>query len=209
MAQPLPETELRRCNGGPVCFAQSGLGPITTQVQWAKPRVGTQSTTIAPGFKLVRLVDGSFPIENPSGPITLVGGQHYYFEALVKEGTGTFTLSGVNTYTGATTVSGGTLDVDWADLTGFGQHVRLVDVDHDGYDEVVAENADRDVLRAERWLRAQMRPLIEASLVGPDRNPLLTTSAVCAVWNRFLQGQTSWSRPWGLFVLQQWCERNL
>ena len=57
----------------PVCFAQSGLGPITTQVQWAKPRVGTQSTTIAPGFKLVRLVDGSFPIENPSGPITTFG----------------------------------------------------------------------------------------------------------------------------------------
>ena len=56
-----------------LCFAQSGIGPITTQVKWAKPRVGTQSTTIAPGFKLLRIVDGSFPLENPSGPITTFG----------------------------------------------------------------------------------------------------------------------------------------
>lgn len=50
-----------------------GIGPITTGVKWAKPRVGHPGTTISSGFKLVKLVDGQFPIENPSGPITKFG----------------------------------------------------------------------------------------------------------------------------------------
>jgi len=29
------------------------------------------------------------------------------------------------------------------------------------------------------------------------------------VWNRFLAGKTSWSRPWSLFVLAKWCDQNL
>jgi len=57
----------------PVVFAQSGIGPVTTSVKWAKPRKGHPGTSIAPGFSLVRVVDGSFPIENPSGPITTFG----------------------------------------------------------------------------------------------------------------------------------------
>ena len=29
------------------------------------------------------------------------------------------------------------------------------------------------------------------------------------VWNNFLQGQTTWSRPWSLYVLNEWCRRHL
>jgi len=50
-----------------------GIGPITTGVRWSKPRVGHPGSTIAPGFQLNKLVDGQFPLENPSGPIAQFG----------------------------------------------------------------------------------------------------------------------------------------
>ncbi len=62
----------------------------------------------------------------------------------------------------------------------------------------------------ERWLRGEMRPIVEDALLsnGSDQS-LLNPGAVRDVWNRFLAGETSWSRPWSLFVLQRWCEENL
>ena len=32
---------------------------------------------------------------------------------------------------------------------------------------------------------------------------------VRSVWGAFLAGTTSWSRPWSLYVLNEWCRRNL
>jgi asparagine synthase (glutamine-hydrolysing) len=62
----------------------------------------------------------------------------------------------------------------------------------------------------ERWLRGEMRPVIENALLGRDSDQaMLNPDAVHRVWNRFLSGETSWSRPWSLFVLKQWCEQNL
>jgi asparagine synthase (glutamine-hydrolysing) len=62
----------------------------------------------------------------------------------------------------------------------------------------------------ERWLRGEMRPVVEDVLLKNnwDRTSI-SASAVRKVWNRFLAGETSWSRPWSLFVLQRWCEQNL
>jgi asparagine synthase (glutamine-hydrolysing) len=62
----------------------------------------------------------------------------------------------------------------------------------------------------ERWLRGEMRPVVEETMLKSnwDRTPI-GASAVRDVWNRFLAGETSWSRPWSLFVLQRWCEQNL
>jgi len=59
----------------------------------------------------------------------------------------------------------------------------------------------------ERWLRAEMRAVVEPALLGDDS--LLNSGAVREVWNRFLAGETSWSRPWALFVLKRWCAENL
>src|SRR5258708_11768324 len=59
----------------------------------------------------------------------------------------------------------------------------------------------------ERWLRGEMRLVIEPALLKNDS--FLRTGAVRSVWNRFLAGETSWSRPWALFVLHHWCEGNL
>ena len=62
----------------------------------------------------------------------------------------------------------------------------------------------------ERWLRGEMRPVVEDALLNGDWDQTpVSPSAVREVWNRFLAGETSWSRPWSLFVLKQWCRQNL
>ena len=62
----------------------------------------------------------------------------------------------------------------------------------------------------ERWLRGEMRPVVENALISSDPDQTsLSPGAVREVWNRFLAGGTSWSRPWSLFVLKRWCEQNL
>jgi len=62
----------------------------------------------------------------------------------------------------------------------------------------------------ERWLRGEMRQPVETALLGSGANHAsLNPEAVREVWNRFLAGETSWSRPWSLFVLARWCEQNL
>jgi asparagine synthase (glutamine-hydrolysing) len=62
----------------------------------------------------------------------------------------------------------------------------------------------------ETWLRGEMRPVVEAALTNSAWDQTsLNASAARRVWNHFLAGETSWSRPWSLFVLKQWCEQNL
>src|SRR5208282_2077468 len=62
----------------------------------------------------------------------------------------------------------------------------------------------------ERWLRGEMKPVVEDALLKSNWDQTsISASAVRDVWNRFLAGETSWSRPWSLFVLARWCEQNL
>jgi asparagine synthase (glutamine-hydrolysing) len=62
----------------------------------------------------------------------------------------------------------------------------------------------------ERWLRGEMRPVVEDALLKSNWDQTsISASAVREVWSRFLAGETSWSRPWSLFVLKQWCGQNL
>jgi len=62
----------------------------------------------------------------------------------------------------------------------------------------------------ERWLRGEMRPVVEDALLKSNWDQTsISASAVREVWNRFLAGETSWSRPWSLFVLKRWCAQNL
>ncbi len=65
----------------------------------------------------------------------------------------------------------------------------------------------------ERWLRADFRSTIEPVLsarhvAGSPLGKALNGEAVQQVWNDFLQGKVSWSRPWSLYVLQHWCEQH-
>jgi asparagine synthase (glutamine-hydrolysing) len=63
----------------------------------------------------------------------------------------------------------------------------------------------------EEWLRGPLRARVEASMADPAP-PLaayLRPGGVRSVWTDFLAGKTTWSRPWSLYVLNEWCRRHL
>ncbi len=61
------------------------------------------------------------------------------------------------------------------------------------------------------WLRSDLRPKLEASFSNlvPSLAAHLHTAGVRGVWDNFLHGQTTWSRPWSLYVLNEWCRQHL
>jgi asparagine synthase (glutamine-hydrolysing) len=61
----------------------------------------------------------------------------------------------------------------------------------------------------EHWLKDELRTPVERAVNSVPDGPLapvLNRDAVRQVWQDFLEGKTSWSRPWALYVLQRWCE---
>ena len=76
--------------------------------------------------------------------------------------------------------------------------------------EVVDRPKRGFTLPFERWLRGEMRPIVEKALLNSDWDRAsINPGVVREVWNRFVAGATSWSRPWSLFVLKRWCDQNL
>jgi asparagine synthase (glutamine-hydrolysing) len=76
-------------------------------------------------------------------------------------------------------------------------------------DEIVHRRKRGFTLPFEHWLKDELRGELEAGLQGLADSPLgelLNKRAVANVWDGFRRGSTSWSRPWSLYVLQQWCE---
>jgi asparagine synthase (glutamine-hydrolysing) len=64
----------------------------------------------------------------------------------------------------------------------------------------------------EHWMRGHLKASVESVLSRVDDGPLgrlLNRSAVLGVWQSFLEGKTSWSRPWSLYVLNRWCTNNV
>jgi asparagine synthase (glutamine-hydrolysing) len=64
----------------------------------------------------------------------------------------------------------------------------------------------------QHWMRDALRGEIEnafATMSDGPLGPCLRPDAVQQVWKGFLRGETSWSRPWSVFVLERWCELNL
>jgi asparagine synthase (glutamine-hydrolysing) len=79
-------------------------------------------------------------------------------------------------------------------------------------EEIVRRPKTGFTLPFDRWVRESLRPEIEKALGTMGESPLaevLTDDGSHRVWNEFLRGTTSWSRPWSLFVLRRWCEVNL
>ena len=81
-------------------------------------------------------------------------------------------------------------------------------------DEIVHRPKRGFTLPFEHWMRQELRPELEPVLRkkrledGP-LGGLLKADQVERVWKSFLDGETSWSRPWSLYVLQRWCELHL
>jgi asparagine synthase (glutamine-hydrolysing) len=63
----------------------------------------------------------------------------------------------------------------------------------------------------EEWLRGPLRARLEVSFANPAPAlaPHLRANGVGEVWAALLAGKTSWSRPWSLYVLNEWCRRHL
>lgn len=77
--------------------------------------------------------------------------------------------------------------------------------------EILNQKKRTFTLPWEEWLRNSLRPHMEASFqyLSPALAPHLRSAGVKAVWDNFLAGQTSWSRPWSLYVLNEWCRQHL
>jgi asparagine synthase (glutamine-hydrolysing) len=63
----------------------------------------------------------------------------------------------------------------------------------------------------EHWFRGALGPRIRAGLaeLTPALAGHLDAATVRAVWLAFEAARTNWSRPWSLYVLNEWCRRNL
>ena len=77
--------------------------------------------------------------------------------------------------------------------------------------EILDQKKRTFTLPWENWLRSSLRPRIEASCssLAPALAPHLHSAGVRSVWDSFLHTQTTWSRPWSLYVLNEWCRHHL
>ncbi len=62
----------------------------------------------------------------------------------------------------------------------------------------------------ETWMRNGLKQEVESVMLTPCPafEGLLSEQKVHAVWNEFLAGRTSWSRPWAIYVLKKWAFEN-
>jgi asparagine synthase (glutamine-hydrolysing) len=63
----------------------------------------------------------------------------------------------------------------------------------------------------EIWLHGKLGDRVVASLSdwSSGLEPHIDAHFAAAVWKDFLRGRTTWSRPWSLYVLNEWVKRNL
>ena len=61
------------------------------------------------------------------------------------------------------------------------------------------------------WLRGPLRKQVERGLseLSPALQQTLDLDAAQSVWGGYLDGNTSWSRPWSLYVLNEWSKKHL
>jgi asparagine synthase (glutamine-hydrolysing) len=77
--------------------------------------------------------------------------------------------------------------------------------------EIVNRRKRGFTLPFEHWLKDELRAEVESGILRIGLGPLasiLEPETAKHIWNGFLEGKISWSRPWALFVLQRWCELN-
>ena len=77
--------------------------------------------------------------------------------------------------------------------------------------EILNQKKRTFTLPWEDWLRSSLRSKLEESFrsLAPALAPHLHAAGVERVWDNFLNGQTTWSRPWSLYVLNEWCRKHL
>jgi asparagine synthase (glutamine-hydrolysing) len=78
-------------------------------------------------------------------------------------------------------------------------------------EEIIAQSKRTFTFPWEYWLRGKLGEQVAAGLGdwSPTLEPRLDGRFPMAVWKDFLRGRTTWSRPWSLYVLNEWTKRNL
>ena len=78
-------------------------------------------------------------------------------------------------------------------------------------DSIVNRKKMGFTLPFELWMRGSLKSEIESVLLTrvSHLNDLLSQTTIEKIWDNFLTGKISWSRPWSLFVLKRWVEKNL
>jgi asparagine synthase (glutamine-hydrolysing) len=77
--------------------------------------------------------------------------------------------------------------------------------------EILAQSKRTFTLPWEQWLRGPLKSRLAASFAepAPALAAYLKPDALLSVWNDFLAEKTTWSRPWSLYVLNEWCRSHL
>jgi asparagine synthase (glutamine-hydrolysing) len=77
--------------------------------------------------------------------------------------------------------------------------------------EVVSQSKKTFTLPWEVWLRGTLGVRLSQDLTNldPALRPYMNPRAVRGVWQNFVVGQTNWSRPWSLFVLNEWVRHHV
>jgi asparagine synthase (glutamine-hydrolysing) len=78
-------------------------------------------------------------------------------------------------------------------------------------DEVTGQRKRTFTLPWEVWLRGPLGVRLSQDLsnLTPLLDQYMSPRAVRGVWQNFVVGQTNWSRPWSLYILNQWVRRHL
>ena len=77
--------------------------------------------------------------------------------------------------------------------------------------EILAQRKRTFTLPWEEWLRGSLRARLDTSFndPAPSLAAHLRPGGLQGVWNDFLSSKTTWSRPWSLYVLNEWCRQRL
>jgi asparagine synthase (glutamine-hydrolysing) len=61
------------------------------------------------------------------------------------------------------------------------------------------------------WLRGPLKRQLDSgfSEISPRLSELMSSQEIRGVWRSYLEGRTSWSRPWSLYVLNEWVKKHL
>jgi asparagine synthase (glutamine-hydrolysing) len=78
-------------------------------------------------------------------------------------------------------------------------------------EEVLRQPKRTFTLPWEHWLRGPLGDRVEQNLndLSAPLRDHLESKSVRTVWQNFRTGQTGWSRPWSLYVLNEWVRRNV
>jgi asparagine synthase (glutamine-hydrolysing) len=78
-------------------------------------------------------------------------------------------------------------------------------------DEVVGQSKRTFTLPWDIWLRGPLGVRLSQDLsnLTPPLRQYMNPRAVQGAWQNFVIGQTNWSRPWSLFVLNEWVRRHV